>query len=68
MINILSQSLANLRPGDPLEAGEKFLQCVGDRRKVGGFGQLASTGLAVPSGEVFQERVAGGRAVLLQAL
>jgi hypothetical protein len=68
MINILSQSLANLRPGDPLEAGEKFLQCVGDRRKVGGFGQLASTGLAVPSGEVLDEHIARGPAVLPQAL
>jgi hypothetical protein len=63
--DIISQFIADLRPGDPLESGEEFLQYVLDRLEVRPGCEPASTGLAVPSGEVFDKHVARGRAVLL---
>jgi hypothetical protein len=67
-IEIISQFIADLRLGDPLEAGEEFLQYVFDRLEVRLWCEPARTGLAVPSGEVFNEHVARDGAVLLQAL
>jgi hypothetical protein len=67
-IDIISQFIADLCLGDPLEAGEEFLQYVFDRLKVRLWCEPARTGLAVPSGEVFNEYVARDGAVLLQAL
>jgi hypothetical protein len=67
-IDIISQFIADLRLGDPLEAGEEFLQYVFDRLEVRLWCEPARTGLAVPSSEVFNEHVARDRAVLLQAL
>jgi hypothetical protein len=67
-IEIISQFIADLRLGDPLEAGEEFLQYVFNRLEARLWYEPARTGLAVPSSEIFNEHVARDRAVLLQAL
>jgi hypothetical protein len=67
-INIISQFIADLCLGDPLEAGEEFLQYVFDRLEVRLWCEPARTRLAVLSSEVFNEHVARDRAVLLQTL
>ena len=67
-IDIISQSIAHLCLGDPLEADEEFLQYVFDQLEVRPWYEPARTGLALPSGEVFNEHVARDGAVLLQAL
>jgi hypothetical protein len=67
-IDIISQFIANLYLGDPLEAGEEFLQYVFDRLEIRPWCEPARTGLTVPSGKVFNEHVARDGAVLLQAL
>ena len=46
-IDIISQFIADLRLGDPLEAGEEFLQYVFDRLEVRLWCEPARTGLAV---------------------
>jgi hypothetical protein len=65
-IDIISQFIAGLRLGDPLEAGEEFLQYVFDRLEVRLWCEPARTELTVLSSEVFNEHVARNRTVLLQ--
>src|SRR2546421_6990324 len=67
-IDIISEPIAELRPGNSLETGEKFLQYIFDALDVGHFCEPPGTRPAVPPSEIFDERVARGRTVLSQAL
>jgi hypothetical protein len=67
-IDIISQFIADLCLGNPLEIGEEFLQYIFDRLEVSLWCEPAKTGLAILSGEIFNEHVTRDGTVLLQAL
>jgi len=60
ILDIISQCIANLCSGDPLEAAEKFLRDVSDGFNVGLLIEPAGPRLAIPSEEVFDEDIARG--------
>jgi hypothetical protein len=63
-IGVVSQFLADHRPSNSLKAAEEFLQYIFDGNEVGLWSESAGTGLAIPSGEVFDGHVARNRAFL----
>jgi hypothetical protein len=62
-IDIISLCIADLCFGHPLEAAKKFLGDASDGFDAGCFSEPATARLAIPSKEVFDERIAQCRAL-----